>query len=141
MQDLFLLFDKQFFKLLLHAPIQNCPSPPLLTLQLSHASHIFVLDFCSVSEWVPRDYALFRSVSLLTDPLSFSNSPSFYTVCILHSEPKENEEQKILMEKVKKMETVTHALTRKVLSLEEEVKELKKKEKRYDNENITYGNR
>ena len=44
------------------------------------------------------------------------------------------------MEKVKKMETVTHALTRKVLSLEEEVKELKKKEKRYDNENKARNN-
>ena len=47
-----------------------------------------------------------------------------------HSEAKDNEEQQILMEKVRRMETATQALTRKVLSLEEEVKRVKEKKKK-----------
>ena len=35
---------------------------------------------------------------------------------------------------MKKIQTITHALTRKVLSLEEEIAEIKKREKKYEKE-------
>ena len=46
-----------------------------------------------------------------------------------HLGPKGNEEQNNLIEKLKKLEQVTHALTRKVLSLEKEMSEIKTNKK------------
>ena len=43
-----------------------------------------------------------------------------------HQEPIKNVEQAQMVEKLKKLETVVHALTRKVLSLEEEMIKVKK---------------
>ena len=46
-----------------------------------------------------------------------------------HQEPIKNMEQAQMVEKLKKLETVVHALTRKVLSLEEEMIKIKKNKK------------
>ena len=46
-----------------------------------------------------------------------------------HLEPKENKYQKKFEENVRKLEQVTHALTRKVLSLEKELTEIRNKNK------------
>ena len=48
------------------------------------------------------------------------------SLCLQTSGAKKNQEQSELIEKVKHMGKVLHAMTRKVLSLEEEVIELKK---------------
>ena len=56
-----------------------------------------------------------------SDKCKFKNSCSYS-----HQEPRKIEEQSEMIEKVKQLEKVLHAMTRKVLSLEEEIMKIKK---------------